>query len=88
MNKYIIPIIILIIIMYGIINKNNIYEDFLEGAKDGLKMMLEITPTIIAMIFAVNIFLKSGILNNLVNLIDLSEEIVSEYFVEYIPSCE
>ena len=69
MNKYIIPIIILIILIYGIIKQNNIYEDFLKGAKDGLKMMVEITPTIIAMIFAVNIFLKSGILNTFVNIV-------------------
>ena len=69
MNKYIIPLIILLIITYGIIKKNNIYEDFLSGTKDGLKMILEITPTIVAMIFAVNIFLKSGILNSLVHLI-------------------
>lgn len=69
MNKYIIPIIILIIISYGIIKKNNIYDDFLSGAKDGLKMMFEIIPTIIAMIFAVNIFLKSGILSSLVHIV-------------------
>ena len=68
MNKIIIPFIIMIIIAYGIINKNNIYEDFLDGAKEGLKMMFDITPTILAMIFAVNIFLKSGFLNQLLNI--------------------
>ena len=72
MNKYIIPIIIMIIIIYGIINKNNIYEDFLEGAKEGFKMILEIAPTIMAMIFAINIFLKSGILNSLVSIIKIN----------------
>lgn len=69
MNKIIIPIIILIIICYGIYKKENIYELFLDGSKEGLSMMVEIIPTIIAMIFAVNIFLKSNILNNLVHLI-------------------
>ena len=69
MNKIIIPLIILIIICYGIYKKKNIYDDFLDGAKEGLKMIVDITPTIIAMIFAVNIFLKCGLLNKMVNII-------------------
>ena len=67
MNKIIIPLIILIIISYGIYKKNNIYEMFLDGAKEGLFMVVEIIPTIIAMIFAVNIFLKSNILSNILS---------------------
>ena len=69
MNKVIIPIIIVIIISYGMHKKHNIYDEFLDGAKDGLKMVLDIIPTIMAMIFAVNIFLKCGLLNNMVNFI-------------------
>ena len=69
MNKIIIPLIILIIISYGIYKKNNIYEMFLDGAKEGLSMVVEIIPTIIAMIFAVNIFLKSNILSNIVSFV-------------------
>ena len=68
MSNYILPIIILIIILYGIFKKNNIYDDFLNGAFDGIKIMLEIIPSILAMVFAINIFLKSGFLNILVNL--------------------
>ena len=83
MSNYILPIIILIIILYGIKKKNNIYDDFLIGAFDGLKIVLEIIPSILAMVFAVNIFLKSGILNYLVNLfihlfkIEIPFEIIS-----------
>ena len=68
MSNYILPIIILIILITSIKSKSNIYDDFLSGAFDGLKIMLEIIPSILAMVFAVNIFLKSGILNTLVNL--------------------
>lgn len=68
MNKIIIPIIILIIICYGMYKKHNIYDEFLDGAREGLKMIVDITPTIIGMIFAVNIFLKSGVLNSFISL--------------------
>ena len=64
MSKYIIPIIILIIIVYGIKEKRNIYEDFLSGAKEGLLLIYNIIPPILAITFAVNIFVKSNFIND------------------------
>ena len=55
-----IPLIVLVIVIYGYKKKTNIYESFLDGAKEGLITTLNIFPAIMAMIFAVNIFLKSG----------------------------
>ena len=63
LNNYIIPIIVIIIIFYGFIKKCDIYDDFIEGALDGLKTLIDIIPAILAMIFAVNVFIGSGILN-------------------------
>ena len=69
MSDYIIPIIILLILIYGLYKKNDIYNNFLNGAKDGINILIQIIPSIIAMIFAVNIFLKSGVINSIVNII-------------------
>ena len=63
MSSYIIPIIILLIISYGIYKKENIYEDFLDGAKEGLQIIYKVIPAIVAMTFAINIFLKSNVIN-------------------------
>ncbi len=63
LSKYIIPIIVIIIVIYGFIKKVDIYETFLEGSVDGLKTVVNIIPIILAMIFAVNIFVESGVLN-------------------------
>ena len=64
MSNYLIPIIILIIIIYGIKEKRNIYEDFLSGAKEGLLLIYNIIPPILAITFAVNIFVKSNFIND------------------------
>lgn len=64
MSNYVIPIIILIIIIYGIKEKRNIYEDFLNGAKEGLLLIYNIIPPILAITFAVNIFVKSNFIND------------------------
>ncbi len=67
LNNYLIPIIVIFIIVYGYIKKCDIFDTFVEGAIDGLKIVIEIIPVMLAMIFAVNIFINSGILNILGN---------------------
>ena len=62
-SKIIIPVIILYIIYKGLVNKVDIYNSFLTGAKDGLVTSFNIFPAILAMMFAINLFLNSGIIN-------------------------
>lgn len=61
-SKIIIPLFVLLIIFYGVKKKIGVYDAFLKGAKEGLIMVFHIAPTIIAMVFAVNIFLDSKFL--------------------------
>ena len=61
-SKIIIPLFVFFIIFYGARKKVNVYDSFLVGAKEGLIMVFHIAPTIIAMVFAVNIFLDSNFL--------------------------
>lgn len=82
-TKSIIPIIVVIIITYGMIKGKKVYEWFIEGAKDGLKVCLNIFPYLLAMIIAVSIFREAkllDVLNNLISpvssLIGLPKEIV------------
>ena len=63
-SKLIIPIFILIIIFYGLIKKIDIYNSFLKGVKEGLITCFNIFPSILAMVFAVNIFLNSNFLSS------------------------
>ena len=68
-SKIILPIFILIIIFYGVKKNVNVYDTFLEGAKEGLVTTFNIFPAIIAMIFAINIFLDSNVLSFIINLV-------------------
>lgn len=63
------PIVILIIIIYGIVEKNKIFDTFLDGAKDGLGIILSIFPTLIGLFVAIGALRSSGILDMLVNLL-------------------
>ena len=62
-TNMIIPIMVLLIIVYGALKKVNIYDEFINGALESFDMILKIFPCLLAMIFGVNIFLKSGLLD-------------------------
>ena len=69
-SKIILPIFIIIIIFYGVKKKVNVYDTFLEGAKEGLQTTFSIFPSVIAMIFAINIFLDSNVLGFILKLLN------------------
>lgn len=81
-TKSVIPIIVIVIITYGMFKGRKVYEWFIEGAKEGLKVCLNIFPYLLAMIVAVHIFREAKlleILNNLIaplsNIIGLPKEV-------------
>lgn len=87
----ILPLIVLSIIIYGYKKKINIYESFLKGVIDGLKTSLTVFPNLLAMIFAVNILISSGIidtvfsfLNTFLRTFSLSTDILSMAFIRPI----
>ena len=67
--KGIIPIIIVLVVIYGVIKKVKVYECFVEGAKDGITICLRIFPYLLAMIIAVNVFRASGALDFFIYLV-------------------
>ena len=66
-SLYILPIMILSILSLGMAKKVPVYEEFIEGAKDGFKVAVSIIPYLVAIIVAVSMFKASGILDILKN---------------------
>ena len=75
-TKSIIPIIVVVIITYGMIKGKKVYEWFVEGAKEGLKVCINIFPYLLAMIIAVNIFREAKLLNILNELISPASKLI------------
>jgi len=64
------PLLVLFVIIYAIIKKVDVYDTFIDGAKESFEMILKIFPCLLAMILAVNIFTKSNIIANLFGFIN------------------
>ncbi|MBQ1517549.1 MAG: spore maturation protein, partial [Clostridia bacterium] len=59
-SDYIIPGIMLIIILYALIKGTPVFSAFTQGAKDGLKNMYAIAPSLIGLVTAVGMLKASG----------------------------
>ena len=68
-SDLILPLIILTIVSFGLYKKIDIYDTFCNGIKEGIKNSLQIFPTILAMLVAINILLKSNLISDLTNIL-------------------
>lgn len=64
-----IPIIIIIILIYGLKERKNVFDIFLKGAKDGASMVIRIFPTLIGLFLAIQALSTSGILDFFIGLL-------------------
>lgn len=68
-SNIIIPLVIFYIVATGLANKVNVYDEFLAGAKDGMKTVAGIMPTLIGLMIAVGVLRASGFLDFLGQLL-------------------
>ncbi|MDF2905671.1 MAG: putative rane protein [Herbinix sp.] len=61
-SDYIIPFLFFYIIGFGLLMKTNIFDEFIQGAKDGFKVVFDILPTLIGLMVAIGILRASGTL--------------------------
>lgn len=64
-----VPAVILIILLYGIFERKNVFDIFLKGAKEGLTMVIKIFPTLIGLFLAIGALSSSGLLDFIINLL-------------------
>jgi len=82
-SESLIPVLILVIPFYGLVKSINIYEVFIDGAKEGLSVILKIFPALLAMLVAIGVFRASGsldliekLLKPIINIIGFPQELV------------
>ncbi len=62
-STYIIPVVMMLIVIHGMLKNVNVYDEFVNGAKDGMKTVVSIVPTLIGLMMAVGILRASGFLD-------------------------
>ena len=70
LSNIVIPIVIFFVVGYGFVSKVKVYETFLKGATDGLKIVVDIVPTLIGLLVAVGMLRASGFFDMLGNVLE------------------
>jgi spore maturation protein SpmA len=58
--------IVILFIVAGTVRKQNVYDNFIEGAKEGFATAIRIVPYLIAMLLAISVFRTSGCMQYIV----------------------
>ena len=69
LSDYIIPFLFFYIVGMGLLMKQQVFDDFISGAKEGFKIVLDIMPTLIGLMVAIGILRASGLLQIISNLL-------------------
>jgi len=68
-SAYAIPVILLVVVLLGFTKKVKVYESFIEGAKEGFTVAVNIIPFLVAILVAIGMFRASGAMDFLVKLL-------------------
>lgn len=60
---------ICLFILSGLFARRNVYEDFIDGAKDGFKTAVTIIPYLVAILVAIGVFRASGAMDALMTVL-------------------
>jgi spore maturation protein B len=71
-----VPLIVLSVLAYGYIKGVKIYEVFIEGAAEGVKISVKILPYLVAILMAIGIFKNSGAMEIMLFLLGIPARLV------------
>ena len=60
MSDYIVPVLLLTVSLVALRKKRNVYDTLLEGAADGLKLLVTLVPTLILLLTSITMLRASG----------------------------
>lgn len=63
LSYYMIPLLIFYVVGFGILQKVDVYQEFVKGAREGMKTVVELLPTLIGLLMSVGILRASGALD-------------------------
>lgn len=72
--EFIMPAFACAAVVFGIIKRVPVFDVFLKGAKEGIMLIYNIAPTLMGLVFAVDLLRSSGAVDSLCELIQPAAE--------------
>lgn len=62
LSSFMIPLVIFYIVGYGVLNQEKVYDIFVDGVREGFKIVLQVAPALVGLMVGVGIIRNSGAL--------------------------
>lgn len=86
LGNYVLLLFIGAVVLTGILRKVPVFDAFLQGARGGIETAVKLLPSLLALLFAVNLLMTSGIMERISILLSpLFTKL--KYPVEVLPLC-
>lgn len=61
--EFVMPVFAGFVVVFGLVKRVPVFDVFLKGAKEGIMLLYNIAPTIMGLVFAVDLLRSSGAMN-------------------------
>lgn len=61
--EFVMPVFAGLVVIFGLVRRVPVFDIFLKGAKEGIMLLYNIAPTIMGLVFAVDLLRSSGAIN-------------------------
>lgn len=61
--EFVMPVFAGVVVIFGLFKRVPVFDIFLKGAKEGIMLLYNIAPTIMGLVFAVDLLRSSGAIN-------------------------
>lgn len=68
--EFVMPVFAGIVVIFGLVKRVPVFDIFLKGAKEGMLLLYNIAPTIMGLVFAVDLLRSSGAINVVCNFVE------------------
>jgi len=70
LSEYLVPLVIFYIVGFAALQKRPVFDDFIEGARQGMRTVAGILPTLVGLMTAVGVLRASGFLDFLAGVLE------------------
>lgn len=72
--EFIMPVFACVVVIFGLCKRVAVFDVFLKGAKEGIQLLYNIAPTIMGLVFAVDLLRSSGAVDAICSFIEPAAE--------------
>lgn len=69
LSIWFIPSIIILVVVVSLIRRLNVFDAFVDGAKEGFKMSVRLIPFLVGMLVAIGLFREAGVMDIMVKIL-------------------